>query len=382
MTHFWHPFADMAAVVADGTLTIVRGEGVHVWDDRDAAISMPPPRSGTATSAGAGARSPRRSPRRWRELAGLLDLRRPHEPARRGPRRSGGRDRAGPGLQGLLHQRRLGLDRHRHEDGPALLAAPRRARAHDPDPRARRPTTACTSPAPSLAGIPANATGHGDLIDDVIEVAWDDADALRDAIDAVGARAGRGVLLRTGHRRGRRVPAARRATCRRPGTVCRETRRAVRRRRGDHRVRPRAATGSRRRGSTSSPTSSPARRASRPATCRWARCSRRPRVAEPFWAAGRGHLAPRLHLQRPRDAWPRRRSPTSTSWNARICRSGPSSSSRTAPRRAGPARRARARRRGARRRRRAGRRPAPPGARAERPGLPARRSVPRAARPG
>ena len=32
MTTFWHPFADMAALEAGGELTIVRGEGSHVWD--------------------------------------------------------------------------------------------------------------------------------------------------------------------------------------------------------------------------------------------------------------------------------------------------------------------------------------------------------------
>ena len=38
----------------------------------------------------------------------------------------------------------------------------------------------------SLAGIPANATGHGLLIEDVVEVPWDDADSLRAAIEDVG----------------------------------------------------------------------------------------------------------------------------------------------------------------------------------------------------
>jgi adenosylmethionine-8-amino-7-oxononanoate aminotransferase len=38
----------------------------------------------------------------------------------------------------------------------------------------------------SLAGIPANAAGHGALIQDVIEVPWDDPDLLRAAIDEVG----------------------------------------------------------------------------------------------------------------------------------------------------------------------------------------------------
>ena len=38
----------------------------------------------------------------------------------------------------------------------------------------------------SLAGIPANAAGHGSLIEDVIEVPWDDPDSLRAAIEDVG----------------------------------------------------------------------------------------------------------------------------------------------------------------------------------------------------
>jgi len=38
----------------------------------------------------------------------------------------------------------------------------------------------------SLAGIPANAGGHGSLIEDVIEVPWDDAGALRAAIEQAG----------------------------------------------------------------------------------------------------------------------------------------------------------------------------------------------------
>jgi adenosylmethionine-8-amino-7-oxononanoate aminotransferase len=38
----------------------------------------------------------------------------------------------------------------------------------------------------SLAGIPANATGHGDLIEDVTEVPWNDAEALRAAIESDG----------------------------------------------------------------------------------------------------------------------------------------------------------------------------------------------------
>jgi putrescine---pyruvate transaminase len=32
--HLWHPFADMARVVAGGELVVTRGEGPWVWDDR------------------------------------------------------------------------------------------------------------------------------------------------------------------------------------------------------------------------------------------------------------------------------------------------------------------------------------------------------------
>jgi adenosylmethionine-8-amino-7-oxononanoate aminotransferase len=39
----------------------------------------------------------------------------------------------------------------------------------------------------SLAGIPVNAAGHGPLIEDVIEVPWNDADALAAAIDEADA---------------------------------------------------------------------------------------------------------------------------------------------------------------------------------------------------
>ena len=39
----------------------------------------------------------------------------------------------------------------------------------------------------SLSGIPANLAGYGALLQDVIEVPWDDAEALRSTIDRVGA---------------------------------------------------------------------------------------------------------------------------------------------------------------------------------------------------
>src|SRR5437667_30787 len=40
---------------------------------------------------------------------------------------------------------------------------------------------------PCLSGIPANAAGHGELIADVVEVPWDDPEALGAAVDAAGS---------------------------------------------------------------------------------------------------------------------------------------------------------------------------------------------------
>ena len=67
MTALWHPFADMAAVERE-ELTLVRGEGVFVWDDAAAATSTAPRASGTRTSATAAARSPTPIARQMAEL--------------------------------------------------------------------------------------------------------------------------------------------------------------------------------------------------------------------------------------------------------------------------------------------------------------------------
>ena len=139
----------------------------------------------------------------------------------------------------------------------------------------------------SLAGIPANAAGHGELIEDVVQVRWDDADDLRSMIEQVGAEQGRGVLLRARDRRGRRVPRPRRLPVGRPRGLPRD-RRAVRGRRGHHRLRPLRRRGSPAAAGSSSPTSSRAPRASPAATCRWARSIAAPWIAEPFWAEGAG----------------------------------------------------------------------------------------------
>ena len=60
----------------------------------------------------------------------------------------------------------------------------------------------------ALAGIPGNREGYGELVPDAATVAWDSADDLRATIERLGPRTCRGVLLRAGHRRRRRLSAA------------------------------------------------------------------------------------------------------------------------------------------------------------------------------
>ena len=143
---------------------------------------MPPRRSGTATWAGAGTRSPRRPPARCasspptRRSATSRTLRpRPSPP---GSRRmapvagskvfltSGGSDSIDTATKMARRYWQL-----REEPQRAILI--RREKAY------HGMHTAGTS----LAGIPANAAGHGELIEDVTEVPWNDAEALRAAIE-------------------------------------------------------------------------------------------------------------------------------------------------------------------------------------------------------
>ena len=119
----------------------------------------------------------------------------------------------------------------------------------------------------SLAGIEANAAGHGPLVGDVVKVAWDSPAALREAIAFAGPQrvaaffcepvigAGGVFAPPEGYL------AEVRAICRETGVlfVADEVITGFGR-----------ATGSRARAGASNPTSSRARRASRAVTCRWA----------------------------------------------------------------------------------------------------------------
>ncbi len=186
MSSFWHPFADMAAVEAGGELTLVRGEGAHVWDDagrryldataslwycnvgwgrREIAdavaaqmIELPTYSTfGDMTNPPASALADR--------VAALAPV--------EGSKvflTSGGSDSIDTATKMARHYWQL-----RGEPQRTVLI--RREKAY------HGMHTAGTS----LAGIPANATGHGELIEDVVQAPWDDVGGLADAIASAGA---------------------------------------------------------------------------------------------------------------------------------------------------------------------------------------------------
>ena len=236
MSSFWHPFADMARRRDERRdSSIVRGEGAYVWDDsgrryldataslwycnvglgppRDRRCRRPPrcetlpaystfgdltnrPRRGLAERV-AGARAGRRIRRSSSPAAAPTRS----TPPRRWPAGTGG-SRGQPDRTVLIRREKAYHGMH----------------------------TAGTS----LAGIPANAVGPRRLIVDVVEVRGTTRSALRAAIE----RAGPGGSPRSSasrDRRGRRVPAAARLPRGGARGLPRD-RRAVRRRRGDHRA--------------------------------------------------------------------------------------------------------------------------------------------------
>jgi putrescine---pyruvate transaminase len=185
MTSFWHPFADMAAIEAAGETTIVRGRGSYVWDaegnrylDATAGLWFCNVGHGRAEIAAA-------ADRQMRELSAYHtfgDLTNPptaalaERVASLAPvanskvfLTSGGSDSIDTATKivrrywSLLGQ-------------PERTVLIRRERAY------HGMHTAGTS----LAGIPANLEGFGGLLDDVVQVAWDDPASLRATIAGVG----------------------------------------------------------------------------------------------------------------------------------------------------------------------------------------------------
>ena len=186
MMRFWHPFSDMAAVTAGGELSIVRGQGYHVWDSEgrrylDATASLWYSMIGHGRTEIADAVSAQM--RQLEAYSTFQDLASPvvdalaERVAALAPvanstvfLTSGGSDSIDTAVKMARHYWDL-----MGEPGRTVLI--RREKAY------HGMHTAGTS----LAGIAPNAAGHGRLIEDVVEVPWDDADALFGAIQDNGA---------------------------------------------------------------------------------------------------------------------------------------------------------------------------------------------------
>ncbi|HXF71812.1 MAG TPA: aminotransferase class III-fold pyridoxal phosphate-dependent enzyme [Actinomycetota bacterium] len=185
MGALWHPFSDLAQVEREGELVIERGEGVHVWDEAgrrylDATASLwycnvGYGREEIVRAAAAQMRSlPAYST--FGDLATRPALELAERVAALAPvpgslvfLTSGGSDSVDTAAKiarrywQLLGrtERTVLVHRSRSYHGMHLGGT-------------------------SLAGIPANAEGYGTLLADVLEVPWDSAEALREAIGRVG----------------------------------------------------------------------------------------------------------------------------------------------------------------------------------------------------
>jgi putrescine aminotransferase len=185
MTRFWHSFADMAAVEAGGETVVDRGEGVYIWDDRgrryldataalwycnvgygreeiaDAAAAQLRRLSAYSTFGDLANRPAIELCERVSELAPV--------PGSRVFLTSGGSDSIDTATKMARRywqllgkpERTLFVTRERAYHGMHVAGT-------------------------SLAGIEANARGYGTLVDDVVKVAWDSAEELREAIALAG----------------------------------------------------------------------------------------------------------------------------------------------------------------------------------------------------
>ena len=184
MTTFWHPFADMATV-SKGELVLVRAEGAYVWDaegrrylDGTASLWYCNVGWGRTEIADAAAAQLRELPAysTFGDLASRPALELCDRVASYAPvpdskvfLTSGGSDSIDTATKMARRYWQL-------RDEPERTILIRREKAY------HGMHTAGTS----LAGIPANLAGHGELLPDVIEVPWNDAGALREAIEGAG----------------------------------------------------------------------------------------------------------------------------------------------------------------------------------------------------
>jgi putrescine---pyruvate transaminase len=185
MTRFWHSFADMADVERNGEVVIDRGEGVYIWDetgrrylDATAALWYCNVGYGRDEIAEAAAAQLRRlsaystfgdlSNRPAIELTERVSAFAP-VPDSRVFLTSGGSDSIDTAAK--IARRYWQLTGH-----PERTVFITRERAYH----------GMHIAGTSLAGIEANAAGYGTLVGDIVRVAWDSADGLREAIAAAG----------------------------------------------------------------------------------------------------------------------------------------------------------------------------------------------------
>jgi putrescine---pyruvate transaminase len=185
MIRYWHPFADMAALEADGELSIVRGQGSHIWDadgrrylDATASLWYCNVGHGRPEIADAVAAQMRK----LEAYSTFQDLTNPpvaalaERVASLAPipdakvfLTSGGSDSIDTATKMARRYGKLVGE-------PERQILVRRERAYH----------GMHAAGTSLAGIPANLEGFGGLLPDVREVPWDDADALAAVIEEAG----------------------------------------------------------------------------------------------------------------------------------------------------------------------------------------------------
>jgi putrescine aminotransferase len=184
MSTYWHPFADMAAV-SGAELVLERADGAYVWDtdgrrylDATASLWYCNVGWGRQEIADAVAAQMRELPAysTFGDLANRPALELCDRVAALAPvsgskvfLTSGGSDSIDTATKMARRYWQL------REESDRTVLIRREGAYHGMH-------TAGTS----LAGIPANAAGHGELIEDVAQVPWDDAEALRATIEELG----------------------------------------------------------------------------------------------------------------------------------------------------------------------------------------------------
>ena len=221
MTRFWHPVADMHAVVASGELVLDRAEGVTVWDedgnryvDAIAGLWYCNVGYGREEIVEAAAAQMRRlsaysaygdlTTRATTELADRISSLAPtHDSSVFFT--SGG----GESIETAVKMARRYW---------SLVGEPERTIVISRE----RAYHGLAGYGTSIVGTDAFTVGVGPLAGGTLRVPWDDAEALAPGDRRGRRRQGRGVLLRADRRRGRRPAPASGLLAGRAGEICRE----------------------------------------------------------------------------------------------------------------------------------------------------------------